>query len=49
MAEYEHVVRPFAPVYDEHSKVLILGKSSFGEITGAGILLRTSAEPLFGK
>lgn len=25
MAEYEHVVQPFAPVYDEHSKVLILG------------------------
>lgn len=25
MAEYEHVVQPFAPVYDEYSKVLILG------------------------
>lgn len=25
MAEYEHVVQPFAPVYDEHSRVLILG------------------------
>lgn len=25
MAEYEHVVQPFAPVYDEHSKVSILG------------------------
>lgn len=25
MAEYEHVVQPFAPIYDKHSKVLILG------------------------
>lgn len=25
MAEYEHVVQPFAPVYDENSKILILG------------------------
>lgn len=25
MAEYEHVVQPFAPVYDEHSRILILG------------------------
>lgn len=25
MAEYEHVVQPFAPVYDRNSRVLILG------------------------
>lgn len=25
MTEYEHVVQPFAPVYDEHSRILILG------------------------
>ena len=25
MGEYEHIVQPFAPVYDEHSEILILG------------------------
>ena len=36
MAEYEHVVQPFAPVYDEHSKVLILGSLPSVKSRGQG-------------
>ena len=46
MQEYQTVTHQFEPVFDEHSKVLILGDISVSEVQGAEFLLRTSAEPI---
>lgn len=45
MKTYEKVTHTFEPVYDENSRILILG--TFPSVNpGAAILLRPSAEPL---
>lgn len=36
MGTYEHVVQPFAPVYDENSEILILGSLPSGKSREAG-------------
>ena len=45
MQEYQTVTHQFEPVFDEDSKVLILGTFP-SEVQGAEFLLRTSAEPI---
>ena len=36
MGEYEHIVQPFAPIYDEHSEILILGSLPSGKSRETG-------------
>ena len=40
----ETVVHTFQPVYDENSRVLMLGTMPSPKIQGAGLLLRSSAQ-----
>ena len=44
--EYTHVVHEFEPIYNEDSKVLILGSRvfSFGKVQSESVLLWASAE-----
>lgn len=43
--EYEHITHSFEPVYDENSRILILGTLPSVCIKGKQFLLRTQAEP----
>ncbi len=36
MGEYERIVQPFAPIYDEHSEILILGSLPSGKSRETG-------------
>ena len=46
MAEYEHHEQPFAPVFDENSKVLILGTFPSVKSRANNFLLWSSAEQI---
>lgn len=43
--EYEHITHSFEPVYDENSRILILGTLPSVASRENNFLLRTQAEP----
>ena len=46
MQEFKNITHTFEPVFDENSKILILGTFPSVKIQRKSFLLRTSAEPL---